>query len=212
MNDRRRTEDLIGALAAAPLPEPFRPGRTLAAMLCVMLAGLGLYLAIFGIRPDLGAAWAKLAVQAKTILPALLSLSAIWLALRSARPEGRVMLWLLALPGAVAGAMVLYRLSGADGLSLAGMAGQTALACLGSIVLLSALPLAAGIVLFRRSAPTRPVVTGALLGLATAAAVASGYALHCTEDSPLFFVAWYGGAICLVGGIGAVAGHRFLRW
>lgn len=60
--------------------------------------------------------------------------------------------------------------------------------------------------------------TGESLGQAAAimsafaAGVAAGYALHCTEDSPLFFVSWYGLAIAIVGTLGAWLGHRFLRW
>ena len=63
-----------------------------------------------------------------------------------------------------------------------------------------------------RTAPTRPVLTGALLGVAIGAGVAAGYALHCIEDSPLFFVSWYGLAIGIVGGVGGLLGHRLLRW
>jgi hypothetical protein len=38
------------------------------------------------------------------------------------------------------------------------------------------------------------------------------YGLHCSDDSPLFVVAWYGLAMLLVGAAGALAGHRLLRW
>ena len=64
----------------------------------------------------------------------------------------------------------------------------------------------------RRGAPARPALTGALLGLASAGGIAAGYALHCTEDSPLFFVSWYSLAILLVAGLGALAGRRVLHW
>ncbi|WP_227751775.1 NrsF family protein [Tabrizicola oligotrophica] len=212
MTDRRSTDDLIRDLAAAPVPARFSPAATVAGIAGLLAGGLALYLAGFGLRPDLVAAWAHLSVQVKTILPALLSLSAIWLALGSARPEGRVVLWPLAGPVVLAFAMALFRIIGADGPLVPEAVGQTALACLGSIAMMSALPLAFGIFLLRRAAPTRPALTGALLGVATGAGVAAGYALHCTEDSPLFFVAWYGLAIAMVGGGGAWLGHRFLRW
>jgi hypothetical protein len=90
--------------------------------------------------------------------------------------------------------------------------GQTALACLVSVTVLSALPLAVGLWLMRHGAPTRPALSGALLGLAAGAGVTAGYALHCPDDSPLFFVLWYGLAMCLPTGFGALLGHRFLRW
>ncbi|MFD1881195.1 NrsF family protein [Paracoccus pacificus] len=51
-----------------------------------------------------------------------------------------------------------------------------------------------------------------LVGLASGTAAAAGYTLHCAEDSPLFYVTWYGIAIALAAIIGAVLEHRFLRW
>jgi hypothetical protein len=212
MTDRQSTDDFIRNLAVAPLPARFSPAATIGSMTGLLVGGLILYFAGFGLRPDLVVAWAYLPVQAKTVLPTLLSLSAIWLALGSAKPEGRVVLWPLAIPVALAFALVLFRIATAEGPLLPEAVGQSALACLGSITMLSALPLACGTVLLRRAAPTRPVLTGTLLGVATGAGVAAGYALHCTEDSPLFFTAWYGLAIGLVGGVGAWLGHRFLRW
>lgn len=212
MTNRQSTEDLIRAMASAPAPKPFHPTAAAGGMLVVLLAGLVPYLYGFGLRPDMAAAWDHVPVLAKTLLPVVLSLLALRLALRSARPEARLTLWPLAIPGGLALALVVYRLSAAEGPVLAETMGQTALACFGSILMLSVLPLAAGVVLLRRAAPMDPVMTGGLLGIATAAGVAAGYALHCTEDSPLFFVPWYGLAICLVGGLGAWLGHRFLRW
>ena len=212
MTERRTTEDLIRQLAASPAPAPFHPVAAVGGMLAQLALGLGLFLLVFGLRTDLVVAWAHVPVQAKTILPVLLSLVAIRLALRSSVPGGRVALWPLTLPVALAGLLLVHRLVVADGSLLAEAIGQTALACLVSITLLALLPLAAGIFFLRRTAPTQPVLTGALLGLAAGAGVAAGYALHCTEDSPLFFVLWYGLGIGAVGGIGAALGHRFLRW
>lgn len=212
MTQRRMTDDLIRQLAASPVPKPFHPGAAAAAMLAVLAPALGLFWLVFGLRADLAGAWGDLTVQAKTVLPALLALAAIRPALRSSRPEGRVALWPLAIPAGLAGAMVLYRLSQAGGARLAETLGQTALACLTAILLLSLPPLLAGLILLRRAAPARPALTGALLGLAAGAAVAAGYALHCTEDSPLFFVLWYGLAIGLVAGCGGWLGQRLLRW
>ncbi|HEY6918039.1 MAG TPA: DUF1109 domain-containing protein [Tabrizicola sp.] len=212
MTDRRSTEDLIRDLAAAPAPARFSPVATIGGMAGLVAGGLSLYFVGFGLRPDLSVALAQLPVQAKSILPALLSLSAIWLALRTARPGAQVALWPLAVPVVLALAMVLFRIAGADGSLVAEAVGQTAPACLASIAMLSLLPLVVGILLLRRAAPTRPMLTGALLGVATGAGVAAGYALHCTEDSPLFFVSWYGLAIAIVGGTGGWLGHRFLRW
>ena len=212
MTERQTTEDLIRQLAAGPAPAPFHPVAAVGGMLAVLMLGLGLFLLAFGLRADLATAWAQVPVQAKTILPALLSPVALWLALRSSVPGRRVVLWPLMLPVVLAGVLFVRRLVSADGSLLVEAMGQTALACLVSITLLSLLPLSAGIYFLRRTAPTQPVQTGALLGIAVGAGVAAGYALHCTEDSPLFFVTWYGLGIAAAGGLGAGLGLRFLRW
>lgn len=90
--------------------------------------------------------------------------------------------------------------------------GETATACLLSITGLSLPAIIAGITLVRRGAATRPALTGALTGIAASSCVAAGYALHCNEDSPLFFTVWYGISILISGVAGAGIGRRFLRW
>jgi hypothetical protein len=131
----------------------------------------------------------------------------------SARPEGRVLLWVLALPAGLALLLFGMRaLSVPEGQLVRELVGQAAVPCLVSIPMLSVVPLAVGLWLLRRGAPTRPVVSGALVGLAVSAGSAAGYALHCSEDSPLFFVVWYGLAIAISTTAGALAGHRLLRW
>lgn len=213
MSKARSTEDLIRQLAASPAPEPFRPAIVAGGMLAFLGLALGLFWLAFGLRADLVAAWAGIAVKAKTVLPLLLCLAAIWLALRLSRPEVQPLLWPLAVPVGLGLLLVMVRISQVVPANLlAETAGQTALACLGSISGLALLPLGVGVLLLRRAAPTRPALTGALLGLAAGAGAAAGYALHCTEDSPLFFMAWYGLAIGIAAGAGASLGHRFLRW
>ena len=213
MSPERSTEDLIRHLAARPVPGPF-PGRlAVGGMAAAVIVALGLFWMVFGLRLDLVSAWSHLPVQAKTLLPLSLSGLAVWLALASSRPGRRLALWPLAIPVLLGVALVVRRLEqGPAATLLADTVGSTAFACLASITFMSALPLAAGIWALRRAAPTRPALTGALLGLAAGAGVAAGYALHCTEDSPLFFMSWYGLAIALVTSLGAVLGSRFLRW
>ena len=66
--------------------------------------------------------------------------------------------------------------------------------------------------MMRGAAPASPTLAGAAAGLLAAAAGATLYAFHCFDDSPLFVVTWYSLATTLVVAIGAVAGHRLLRW
>lgn len=134
------------------------------------------------------------------------------LALHSARPGAVVRPWLLAVPVAAALSLFAARLVQAPvGQILPAVLGNSA-ACLVSITALSAPAIILDLALFRRGATLRPAPTGALIGLAASGGAAAGYALHCTEDSPLFSTVWYG--LAMLAGItaGAAAGRRMLRW
>lgn len=64
----------------------------------------------------------------------------------------------------------------------------------------------------RRGAPARPTLAGFLAGLAAAGIGASVYAVHCTDDSPLFVALWYTLGIAMVAAVGAALGRIVLRW
>jgi hypothetical protein len=55
-------------------------------------------------------------------------------------------------------------------------------------------------------------MAGALAGLLAGSVGASLYAIHCTDDSPLFVALWYPPPIALAALAGAVTGYRLLRW
>jgi hypothetical protein len=78
--------------------------------------------------------------------------------------------------------------------------------------LIAAPVLIAALAALRRGAPTRPTLAGAVAGLAAGGLGATLYAAHCTDDSPLFVMAWYVPAIAIVTIAGALAGARLLRW
>ncbi len=207
-----RTDDLIRALAedggpAAP------PGRPLALLLPVAAAvsALGLWLTL-GLRSDLAQALVSLPVLRQVLTLALFGL-ALLAALRLARPEGQARLWpLAAIPAAGAGLVAWALLTTpAEGWGMA-LQGKTQWACLVSIPLLSVLPVAALLAALRRGASPAPALSGALAGLAGGGLGAAVYAMHCTEDSPLFWVTWYGTAIVVVTVASTLIGSRVLRW
>jgi hypothetical protein len=209
----RTTDDLIRDLAKRPVPSGLSRRWTAGSVAGAALLAVLLFWLAFGLRPDLSAAIAQPSVLAKSLLPLLLSAGALWLAVALARPDARVPVWPLVIPPLFGVVLVGLRLAeGPNDTLWPEMLGQTAAACLVSITILSLLPLAVGLAVLRRWAPARPALTGALLGLASAGGIAAGYALHCTEDSPLFFLPWYSLAICLAAGIGALAGRQLLRW
>jgi len=208
-----KTDQLIAALAADAPAEP-GIGAGLARWLAPALALAAAALLVgWGLRPGLAAALMQPAVAAKLALPLVLAGTALALALRSARPEARAP----ALPLAVLGAAALALL--AAGLATTPQAaweqawlGDTALACLISIPALAVLPLAASLLALRRGASTDPARTGLLAGLLAGAAATALYALHCPEDSPLFYVCWYGLGIVIAGTAGRLLGPRLLHW
>ncbi len=90
--------------------------------------------------------------------------------------------------------------------------GKTMLTCLTMIPLLSILPVTAILLTLRQGATTAPRLASAVAGLAGSGAAAAIYATHCIEDSPLFYVTWYGLAILGVTAVSAAIGSRLLRW
>jgi hypothetical protein len=211
MSPKQRTEDLILDLAASPVPQVIPAGATVTGLLAFLGLVIGVFLWVFDLRPDLFTALATLPVLAKSLLPLALFVMAFRLALVSLRPGASFAIWPLALPFAAGLVLVGQRVSD-GGTLLTEMMGQTAIACVSAISLLSVVPLLAGLILMRQGAPTRPILTGSLTGLAIGAATASGYALHCSEDSPLFFMVWYSLGIVVAASCGAAIGYRLLRW
>ncbi len=210
-----RTDDLIRTLTADA--QPVRPlavtlivGLLPALAIAVVAVGL-----VLGYRPDLTTAIFDPVSAARYVLPLALAGLALPLALRLARPEGAAgaRVWPLALPAAVAGGLVLWALlvTPAEGWGMA-WRGKTMVYCLVSIPVLSVLPVAAIFAMLRRGATTAPALTGLVAGLGGSGVAAAAYALHCTEDSPLFFVSWYGLAILAVTAVSAWLGPRLLRW
>ena len=61
-------------------------------------------------------------------------------------------------------------------------------------------------------APTRPALAGACVGLASAAAGAAVYVLHCPEMQAPFLAVWYALGMFLPAAVGAVVGADLLRW
>ncbi|WP_323039545.1 NrsF family protein [Gemmobacter sp.] len=213
MTNRPDTDDFIRSLARRPVPAAFRPVGTGLAMLAAGGLGLGLFLGVFGMRGDLGPALSAPVTLAKLVLPGGVAAMALWLALASARPGARLWLWPLLVPLAMALILVAGRLGQlAPGQIPAEVMGRSALACLLSIAALALAPTVLGLICLRRGATTRPLLSGALVGMAAGAMVAAGYALHCTEDSPLFYTLWYGLGIALSATGGAIAGQQLLRW
>ncbi len=64
----------------------------------------------------------------------------------------------------------------------------------------------------RQGAPSSPAVAGAVGGLLAGAIGASVFAMHCTNDSPLFVAIWYVLAIAFMSMLGLAVGRQVLHW
>lgn len=210
-----RTDDLVRVLAADVAPEPGPRPRLVRGLAVGALVVAALSLPLLGFRPDPMAVVSSARVMLKQVLPVVLAVGAFGAALRLARPEGRVGGWgavLAAVPlvlaVAVAAELVALPRAGWG----AAMMGGTSRFCLVWVTLMSLPPLAGALWALRSGASTRPTLSGALAGLLAGGTGAALYAIHCTEDSPLFYAVWYALAILLATALGAVIGRRLLRW
>ncbi len=210
-----KTEDLIRALAADTVQTPaLRTTLLLGLVPALLIAALAVWFAL-GFRSDLASSLATPVSAARVVLTGLVGIAASRLALGLARPEGeqRARLWPLAAVAAVATGLLLwaYVTTPADARQMATV-GKTMTTCLIAIPLLSILPVSALHYTLRQGATTLPARAGFMAGLAGSGFSAAIYALHCTEDSPLFYVTWYGLAIMGVTLVSTLIGARSFRW
>lgn len=209
-----KTDDLIRALAADLPAQEKSVGEAAVRAVPVALAISALIFAVgLGTRPAFLSHWSV--VAPKLVITATLALAAMAVAMRLTQPERPrwPVFALLILPVlAVAGLMWHEMLqAGAPGWQ-ARAVGRNGLYCLTMIPLLSLAPLVAILVAARCGAVTRHYLAGGVAGMAAAGLGASLYALHCTDDSPLFIALWYTLATAITAGIGAVACRLAVRW
>jgi hypothetical protein len=210
-----KTEELVEALVAdRATGRKSIPWAIAAALGLGSLVSLGLFFVELGVRHDIVQALATWRFDMKVgmVLLALVLAASLCMALSRPVPSGRPGRRLLPLAALaiVAVAIELAVLPSASwGTRLVG---SNSLICLTAIPTLAMAPLATVLVVLRSSAPPSPALAGAAAGLLAAAAGAALYAFHCFDDSPLFVVTWYVMAAIPVVVLGAIAGHRLLRW
>ncbi|MFG1424200.1 NrsF family protein [Roseixanthobacter liquoris] len=210
-----KTDDLIGVLAQdAAVTWKLSSRLALAFSLGALVSTLLFALAV-GVRPDLLAAGGSARFLFKFLYAFALLLGAAGAVTRIGRPGAGIGPWaflLIALPIALALAVMVEMVVTPEALWGTRLVGRNAAFCLTVIPILALAPLACLIVALREGAPSRPGLAGALAGLAASGIAATLYASHCPDDSPLFVAVWYSLAIALVVGAGYLMGARFLRW
>jgi hypothetical protein len=208
-----KTEDLLKVLAEDTLPRP-GAGQILARWIgpSLVVAFLAL-IATLGLREGLFDALVQPLVGLKLVLPLVLAAAALPLALQLARPGARPRshwLWIAPLVALLAAGYAWVITP--DGARMMAFTGKTIAGCLVSIPLLSLPILGVMLLALRQGAVVAPVRAGAVAGLAAGGLGAAIYALHCIEDSPMFYATWYSLGIVIVATLGAALGPRLLRW
>jgi len=213
-----RTNDLIDKLVADYVAEP--PPKPVAHRLVMaIIGGLAISAALFSItlgpRPDILSALSTWRFDIKWADNLVLVIAAAWVALRLSRPitTPPSAMRALIVPALLLLAAVTYELVTVPASEWPARAmGVNGVMCLANIIFLSVLPLTATIYALRQGAPMSPALAGAAAGLLAGALGATVFAMHCTNDSPLFVAIWYTLAIGLMSMFGLLIGRHVLRW
>lgn len=212
-----KTDEMIRVLSTNVEPvDRWQVVREIVAAVVIgTAAAVGAVLVMSGIRADLSNVHALTFLLLKLVFSIAIVVAGSKYLIRLARPGGEAgtrivpKAWPLVAITALAAISLLF----APLLHWHHMAmGEGWLECLLSIPLIAIVPFAAVVWAVRRMAPTDLTRTGAVAGLVAGGMSATGYALHCTDDSLPFIALWYGGTIALCALAGAVLGPRLLRW
>ena len=210
-----KTENLVEALVADRATGSRTISGTLTAALALGgLVSLALFFFELGVRQDIAQAlvtW-RFDLKVGLVLSALVSAFALCRALSRPVPSRRPVRLLLPL-AALAAMAVAIELAAVPSASWGTrLVGSNSLVCLTAIPMLAIAPLAAVLLTLRSGAPASPALAGAAAGFLAAAAGATLYAFHCFDDSPLFVMTWYVLAAIPMVVLGAIVGHKLLRW
>jgi hypothetical protein len=212
-----RTEDLISMLSTNVEPIDHRRivRNVWLAVMVGAAAAVGTVYLVFGPRADLATAGSFIPPLLKIAFTLIILVPASIYLIRLARPGGerKSSVALVALPFIAVMLLVAVSLQFAPNSHWNGkLFGDEWLECLISIPLIAIVPFAVIVWTVRQMAPTNLTRTGAFVGLVAGCLSATGYALHCADDSVAFFALWYGGTIALCTYAGWKLGPGLLRW
>lgn len=211
-----KTNDLIKALAADASDSAMPMARAwgLAVAAAVAIAATVFFVTI-GPRPDIAAATETVRFLFKPVVTIVLGVTAFLALSALSRPApdgGPPIVTLAAAPLMLIAAAALELFAVPYDQWGAKLVGSNATACLTYIPLIGLGPLAVFLLALRHGAPTRPAFAGAVAGVLAGGVAATFYAMHCTDDSPLFVATWYTIAIAALSVLGALTALRIARW
>ena len=212
-----KTDDLISMLSTnVEVVDHRRVGRNIG---MAVVAGAAVAVAtvffVLGPRADLTTLGTFVPPLLKVAFTVIILVPASIYLIRLTRPGGerRSSVALVALPFIAIMLLVVVSLELAPGSHWkATILSDEWLECVISIPLIAVVPFAVIIWAVRQMAPTDLARTGAFAGLVAGCLSATGYTLHCADDSVPFFALWYGGTIALCTFAGWQLGPRLLRW
>jgi hypothetical protein len=206
------TDDLIRSLASAAgaqrsasLQVAFAV-TVAASLVCALL----LVFSVIGIRPDFADMAVRLPFGFKLAYTGSLVVGTSVVALYAATP-GASAIALYALSPAVI-LLALGVIFDPTGFPIMGRTNTAVVFCVSSILFLSLPVMILTFVVMRKGAPTQPLFAGAVIGVLSASVGAMAYTLACKNDGTAFVATWYTAACAIMAFIGAVVGHRVLRW
>ena len=207
------TDDLIRSLASTAGTQQ---GASLQAAFAVtgaasLACALLLVFSVIGVRQDFADMAVRIPFGFKLAYTGALVVGSSVVALYAATPGASATALRAPLPVVIL--LALGVIFDPTAFPIMGRTNTTVVLCMGSILFLS---LPAMILIFavvmRNGAPTRPLFAGAAIGMLSASVGAMAYTLACKNDGTAFVAIWYGAACAVMVGIGAVMGHRLLRW
>jgi len=209
------TENLIRSMAreagGQQAANNLSAGQTLLAATALALAvAMVMVVVLIGVRPDLMTLMQNGSLPFKLASTLLLACGGFIVAKRTMQPDAPALPLAALLPG-----LILLAVGAAtdhSGLSILGGSNVSVPACVGAILMLSIPAFVLVLRALRTGAPTRPNFAGAAAGFLSGALGAAAYALACKNDGELFVAVWYGAAILMMTGLGAVIGRRALVW
>jgi hypothetical protein len=177
-----------------------------ASLVCALL----LVFSVIGIRHDFADMAVRMPFAFKVVYTGALVVGASVVALYAATPGASATALYAQLPPAII--LACGVILDPTAVPIMGRTNTAVAYCVGGILLLSLPAMVLNFVFMRKGAPTQPLFAGAVIGILSASLGAMAYTLACKNDGTAFVAIWYAVACAIMAAIGAVAGHRVLRW
>jgi hypothetical protein len=201
----RSLASAAGARRSASLQATFAVTGA-ASLACALL----LVFSVIGIRPDFAVMAVHLPFAYKLAYSGSLVVGTFVVALYAATP-GASATALYALSPAIV-LLALGVIFDPTGFPIMGRTNTAAVFCVYRILFVSLPAMILMFVAMRKGAPPQPLLAGAVTGMLAVSVGAMAYTLACRNDGTAFVAIWYTAAYAIMAFIGAVVGHRVLRW